>query len=174
MVPPRPPNKRLKLSAHLGVFDFSPARCSLSAIRQAAPTHVSPHSVWYCHPHRRCCCPRSRRIHACPNRSSPHPLASCRRRGAWAIQLQLDDDRGRSTPAHLLVRAGVDPSLLPPSRDPNLGRGEESLVVRLGYPSDPARLALQRWGEGSRSTRAAGWPAASGGHGRTRAPVRSH
>ena len=28
-----PPNKRLKLAAHVGVFDFSPVRCSLSAIR---------------------------------------------------------------------------------------------------------------------------------------------
>ncbi len=28
-----PPNKRLKLTAHVGVFDFSPARRSLSAIR---------------------------------------------------------------------------------------------------------------------------------------------
>src|SRR6266480_4825758 len=45
---------------------------------------------------------------------------------------------------------------------PNLGHGEESLVVRLGYPSDPARLALQRWGEWSSSARAARWPAASG------------
>ncbi len=27
------PNKRLKLSAHVGVFDLSPVRCSLSAIR---------------------------------------------------------------------------------------------------------------------------------------------
>ena len=29
----RQPNKRLKLSAHVGVFDFSPVRCSLSAVR---------------------------------------------------------------------------------------------------------------------------------------------
>ncbi len=28
-----PSNKRLKLTAHLGVIDFSPVRCSLSAIR---------------------------------------------------------------------------------------------------------------------------------------------
>ena len=27
------PNKRLKLTAHAGVFDLSPVRCSLSAIR---------------------------------------------------------------------------------------------------------------------------------------------
>jgi hypothetical protein len=27
------PNKRLKLTGRVGVFDFSPARCSLSAIR---------------------------------------------------------------------------------------------------------------------------------------------
>jgi len=27
------PNKRLKLTAHVGVFDLSPVRCSLSAIR---------------------------------------------------------------------------------------------------------------------------------------------
>src|SRR6266540_1843772 len=27
------PNKRLKLTAHVGVFDFSPVRCSLSAVR---------------------------------------------------------------------------------------------------------------------------------------------
>jgi hypothetical protein len=26
-------NMRLKLTAHVGVFDFSPVRCSLSAIR---------------------------------------------------------------------------------------------------------------------------------------------
>jgi len=29
----RAPNKRLKLTAHVGVFDFSPVRCSLSAVR---------------------------------------------------------------------------------------------------------------------------------------------
>ena len=29
----RLPNKRLKLPAHVGVFDLSPVRCSLSAIR---------------------------------------------------------------------------------------------------------------------------------------------
>ncbi len=27
------PNKRLKLTAHVGEFDFSPVRCSLSAVR---------------------------------------------------------------------------------------------------------------------------------------------
>ncbi len=27
------PNQRLKLSAHVGVFDLSPVRCSLSAVR---------------------------------------------------------------------------------------------------------------------------------------------
>jgi hypothetical protein len=27
------PNKRLKLAAHVGVFDPSPVRCSLSALR---------------------------------------------------------------------------------------------------------------------------------------------
>ena len=27
------PNKRLRLTAHVGVFDFSPVRCSLSAVR---------------------------------------------------------------------------------------------------------------------------------------------
>jgi len=27
------PNQRLKLTAHVGVFDSSPMRCSLSAIR---------------------------------------------------------------------------------------------------------------------------------------------
>jgi hypothetical protein len=32
----RRPNKRLKLTAHVGVFDLSPVRCSLSAIRYAA------------------------------------------------------------------------------------------------------------------------------------------
>src|SRR3989442_8674349 len=86
-----------------------------------------------------------------------------------SMTIEVDQDR-----LIFWLWAGVDPSLLPPSRDPKLGRGEESLVVRLGYPSDPARLALQRWGEWRRSTRAARWPAASGGHGRTRAPVRSH
>ncbi len=33
MTPTQLPNKRLKLTAHVGVFDFSPVRRSLSAVR---------------------------------------------------------------------------------------------------------------------------------------------